>query len=104
MTFNNENIPKTGSLNIALSRYSNNSTGVNVMEIVNDKVLGELKNGNAIGGNFIQVKESRKGTETGVHELGHILGMGHTNSGLMTAESSNPKRSQTFSKKVFRKC
>lgn len=94
-----ENIPKKGCLNIALSKYSKNNTGVNVMEIVQDNVWLEFKNGNAIGGNFIQIKESRKGSETGAHEIGHILGMDHTNSGLITAESSNPKRSKILSKR-----
>lgn len=49
-----------------------------------------------MGGNYIEVKESRQGTETGAHEIGHAMGLKHSSKGLMTAESSNPSRSRNL--------
>ena len=38
-------------------------------------------------------------SETGSHEVGHALGLGHNEEGLMTAASSDTKRSKTISDK-----
>ena len=44
-------------------------------------------------------KSSRSKSETGGHEIGHTLGMTHNESGLMTADSSNKKRSKEFNQR-----
>lgn len=68
------------------------------MEVVPDDNLGKLVNGSTFGGNYIQIKESRKGTETGAHEIGHAMGLIHSSEGLMTAESSNSLRNRNLDK------
>lgn len=51
-----------------------------------------------MGGNYIQVKKSREGTETGAHEIAHAMGGVHSNRGLMTAESSSSLRNKELDK------
>lgn len=85
-----------GSLNTALN--SDNSGEGNVFKVVSDSKLGENTNGSTQGGNFIQVKDSRKTTETGPHEMGHTLGLAHNGSGLMTPSSTDPNRSNNATK------
>ncbi len=53
-------------------------------------------NGRTVQGNYIRINQDHHSIETGAHEIGHSLGLFHNNSGLMTAESSNPLRSQTL--------
>ena len=89
---------KKSILNSSMINYLENRTNVNAFEIVSGDFEDALTNGKTIGGYFIQVKSSRCETETGAHEIGHILGAGHTTSGLMTAESSDINRSYKLSK------
>lgn len=42
---------------------------------------GMVNNGNTKGGNVIFVREDRRDTQTGAHEIGHTLGMVHNESG-----------------------
>jgi len=69
------------------------SGGKNFFIVREDKDLKANQNGTTEGGNYIEVKKSRVGTRTGAHEVGHTLGMTHTDSGVMTASSTDPKRS-----------
>lgn len=78
------------TLNDALS---GDKTGTgNKYEVVSDTELGPDENG-AASSNAIQVKKSASDSDTGSHEVGHTLGLAHTESGLMTPEQNNPLRS-----------
>ena len=55
-------------------------------------------NGVTEGGAVVSVKESRAKTDTGPHELGHTLGLGHFNIGLLTSSSNSPQRSSDIYK------
>lgn len=54
-------------------------------------------NGNS-GNRLIQIKSYRMLTLTLPHEMGHILGMWHSNNGLMTESASDPYRSGDLSR------
>lgn len=68
----------------------------NVYLLTND--LSDNYNGNSDGGQIARVRPSRAFTETGAHEMGHGLGLGHYFSGLMTDSSSDPYRSDKITK------
>ncbi|KXB83092.1 RHS repeat-associated core domain protein [Prevotella sp. DNF00663] len=89
-----EGYPAKAALQSALT--SSDRTCLNAFQVVSDDKLKELVNGSTMGGNYIEVKESRQGTETGAHEIGHAMGLKHSSKGLMTAESSNPSRSRNL--------
>lgn len=56
------------------------------------------KNGSTRSGRLITVDKARATTLTGAHEVGHSVGLLHSDSGLMTAASSDTKRSGKVSK------
>jgi RHS repeat-associated protein len=85
------NLGELGSLNQALQNDKSGSG--NIFVSVNDSKLESNQNGVTKGGNFIQIKESRKETDTGAHEIGHVLGLTHSPNGLMTSSSTNARRS-----------
>jgi RHS repeat-associated protein len=58
----------------------------------------EVTSGVTIGGAVVKVKDSKKGTETGTHEVGHTLGLKHFLSGLMTPAGNDPARSTSINK------
>jgi RHS repeat-associated protein len=80
-----------GALNQALS--ANTSGEGNVYKVVDDNKLDENTNGST-SQNFIQIKNSKRDAETGAHEIGHSLGLIHSEKGLMTASSIDPNRSK----------
>jgi RHS repeat-associated protein len=82
-----------GELNTALQ--NDKSGGSNVYSVVADSKLDANTNGITVGGNFVRVKDSRKNTDTGAHEVGHTLGLIHSSSGLMTASSTDGSRNET---------
>lgn len=57
---------------------------------------GQSTNGTTKGGALVSVKDSQKTTETGSHEVGHTLGLGHFSKGVLTAASNDPNRSKTI--------
>jgi len=79
-----------GELNTALS--NDKSGGGNVYGVVADSKLDANTNGTTAGGNFVQVKDSRKNTDTGAHEVGHTLGLAHSSTGVMTPSSTDGSR------------
>jgi RHS repeat-associated protein len=66
----------------------------NAYFVRSDDDLDADVNGRTIGGSLIEVKESKKNTDTGAHEVGHSLGLDHSFSGLMTPGDNDPDRSQ----------
>ena len=85
----------------AIQREFNNAsekTFLNGFEVVPDDKLNKNVNGSTSGGNYIQVKKSRKDTETGAHEIAHAMGVVHSSKGLMTAESSSSFRNKELDK------
>ena len=71
-------------------------------DIGNSYELGEIKqthpdpnvsiNGYADKRKHVTVKFDRANTETGIHEIGHTLGMEHADQGIMTAEANDANR------------
>jgi hypothetical protein len=89
-----------GQLNAAVSA---DKTGEgNVYNVVADSDLPSNTNGTTSGGNYVRVKDSRKTTDTGGHEVGHTLGMEHTGNGIMTSTSSSSSRSNNTNKSDVR--
>ena len=89
------------SLWVAIHREFDNAsenTFLNGFEVVPDDKLNKNVNGVTLGGNYIQVKKSREGTETGAHEIAHAMGVVHSSKGLMTAESSSSFRNKELDK------
>ena len=92
-----EGYPTRHALQSALDKNPG-ETCLNTFEVVPDDKMGILNNGSTSGGNYIQIKKSRIGTETGAHEIGHAMGLQHSSEGLMTSESSNPRRNNNLDK------
>ena len=93
------NVVKTDGNDIGSLNYAKaiDDTGyANIFLVVTDDVLNENQNGVTTRGSDIRVKSSRRDSETGGHEMGHTLGMTHSDYGIMTAESSSPYRTNTF--------
>ena len=59
----------------------------NTFRIEDDREMNSNENGYATGGRDVTVRDSRKETETVMHEFGHILGWRHESSGVMTPSS-----------------
>ena len=86
-----------GSLGFAVVGTSNHGSN-DAFEVVPDDKLNKNVNGVTLGGNYIQVKKSREGTETSAHEIAHAMGVVHSSKGLMTAESSSSFRNKELDK------
>ena len=71
------------------------SGGGNLYSVVGDSRLDADINGRAVDGNLVQVKDSRKSTDTGAHEIGHTLGLVHSSTGIMVATSTDRNRNET---------
>ena len=80
---------KLGALNGALGKDS--SGGANAFVVLSDEEFDENTNGSTQY-NYIKVKESKKDDDTSTHEVGHALGVPHSEKGIMTAASSDPNR------------
>ncbi len=59
---------------------------------------GVSTNGVTTGGNVVSVKNSRASSDTGPHEAGHTLGLGHFSSGVLTSASNDPNRTNNINK------
>jgi RHS repeat-associated protein len=58
-------------------------------------------NGATSGGNVVRVKDSRKNTDTGSHEIGHALGLGHFDKGIMSSSSNSSGRQNNINGKYI---
>ena len=78
----------------------------NVTVSGNTYMLSDLPDANINGvtnsGRVVTVDKNRATPLTGAHEIGHTVGLQHSNNGLMTAASSNPKRSGKVSKREIK--
>ena len=78
---------------------------VNASESANSYLLGDFdnpnKNGETLGGRLVKVKKGNAKTRTGAHEIGHTVGLQHSDSGLMTAASSDHRRSDHVNKNAL---
>ncbi len=85
--------PKMGEMGSLNKAMSGGTAGEgNVYRVVPDSKLDANTNGTTQGGNYIQVKNSQKSSNTGAHEVGHTLGLVHNSKGLMTASSTDANR------------
>ncbi len=60
------------------------------------KINSERKHGGTEKGHFVRVSDSHYSGTTPAHEIGHTLGLVHSDMGLMTTESSSAYRSWTI--------
>lgn len=67
-----------------------------------DRRFSDHENGNIYvhgitsHGNKIEIKNSRLGTDTGPHEIGHTLGLDHYTRGILTSEGDSPSRTKSI--------
>lgn len=59
---------------------------------VGDYGLKATENGATYNGNAVRVRNSRRLTDTGAHEMGHTLGLAHSDYGIMTPSSNDSRR------------
>ncbi|MEE3485749.1 MAG: RHS repeat-associated core domain-containing protein, partial [Bacteroidales bacterium] len=70
------------------------SKSSNVYMVISDEKMKDKNlNGRTVAGQKISVRESKKNTLTGPHEMGHTLGLIHSDLGLMTPSESDINRS-----------
>ncbi len=75
------------------------NTNKNVYQVVNDNDKSLPSDVNGRTSNYhLKIKESRKKSRTGAHEVGHTLGLDHYLNGIMTKSDKDPNRTDRISK------
>ncbi|MDW7691788.1 DUF6443 domain-containing protein [Flammeovirgaceae bacterium SG7u.111] len=82
---------KDGVLNNALKK--DKSGEGNIYQVSDDVHFKDNTNGTTQFGTNVFIRDSKKMTGTGSHEIGHTLGLTHKNKGIMTASSTDNGRS-----------
>ena len=110
--FTMDNLPVIFDFNVSVVSSADIPDGVKVQSFIKGKVnasvsgnsyiITDIKDSNINGqtnsGRLVTVDEGRATPLTGAHELGHSVGLQHSNRGLMTSASSDPNRSNKVSK------
>ena len=68
------------------------SSGSNQNSYAVIEKLNNNKTGTTVNGNKIRVREDKMLGTTGAHEVGHSLGLGHRETGIMTSELNDKER------------
>lgn len=90
-----EDKPNTSAATLLNGAANKDRTSeANMFRIVHEDELPPNSNGETYNGVDIKVRESRKDSETGAHEIGHSIGLLHYFKGLMTPTSTDAKRSE----------
>lgn len=69
----------------------------NIYMVITDEEMNDRADENTngqTGRNRIWIRDSKKDSPTGPHEMGHSLGLDHNETGLMTPGETNPYRSK----------
>ena len=107
-----DGLPVNFALNVTVISSEEIPAGVKTDRFINGKanvtvsgntyMLSDISDANINGetksGRVVTVNKNKATPLTGAHEIGHTLGMQHSDAGLMTAASSDPQRSSKVSK------
>lgn len=107
-----DGLPVNFALNVTVISSEEIPVGVKTDRFINGKanvtvsgntyILSDISDANINGetksGRVVTVNKNKATPLTGAHEIGHTLGMQHSDAGLMTAASSDPQRSSKVSK------
>jgi len=81
-----------------LAKDNSGESNSYVIKDDNNPRFNENTNGRTFNGKRIIVKKSRKDTLSGTHEVGHTLGLIHSDSGIMTSFSNDSNRTNKLLK------
>ena len=75
------------------SVFEADKTGeANIYQVRGDANFEANKNGTTQKGNRVYVRNTRRDSDTGAHEVGHTLGLTHSTRGIMTPSSTSNNR------------
>ncbi len=110
--FTMDGLPVNFDFNVSVVSSADIPEGISSISFINAKVNATVSgnsyiikdigntniNGQTGSGRLVTVAEGRATSSTGAHEIGHSVGLQHSNAVLMTPASSDPSRSNKVSK------